>query len=604
MVERLWCHALEFLDNYRLSSESPSIQNLYKYKDNTGILEIHKKLLAQSFIENEVDMKIMFYELIRMLTNYEREHSSDEELYDYTRSITKIEGYQDLTNRLQRFLNQRFMLDIDELNKKCMNKNESTSFDNQDTKFEKLEAKVEQIMEDNKKLKIAVSSLSTTNQALEREILELKNELKSFDHKSNDKHVLLHIEEIDSVPASKVTPLDKANVKDKNFSQVNDKMQSLINQVNTLLINDATHLERIFNLESQVSDIHGKLLNLESADLYLQEAHKVLTERTSLIEKYSKYIEEKVKLVSTSPITSTHDMSSVKFEDLIKRISSIEKTQSKHLEENYVNRKSIIKEHLHQSTFSNQFSEITNDVRSTTESKSTELSDRYQEILCRILKMEELLSQQAQTISDFSDKYFKLLANSNDKLKQTEITKLVSEKLSKLTSYSKTTDITKINTYGLQTQDFQILDFIEIVVGMNKSLNQMLEDFNASQITHKLLKAEQMGIWKELKNHNRIIAYKTNEIKKFDEKLEKAQLKEVCEYEKILQRATHTEELIRSIIDRIVELERHKDINKIARRAEEEDFSIDANEKDGFIRRKGSNKWFGTLFGKHNSCCC
>ena len=475
----------------------------------------------------QVDMKIMFYELIRMLTNYEREHSSNEELYDYTRSITKIEGYQDLTNRLQRFLNQRFMLDIDELNKKCMNKNESTSFDNQDTKFEKLEAKVEQIMEDNKKLKIAVSSLSTTNQALEREILELKNELKSFDHKSNDKHVLLHIEEIDSVPASKVTPLDKANVKDKNFSQVNDKMQSLINQVNTLLINDATHLERIFNLESQVSDIHGKLLNLESADLYLQEAHKVLTERTSLIEKYSKYIEEKVKLVSTSPITSTHDMSSVKFEDLIKRISSIEKTQSKHLEENYVNRKSIIKEHLHQSTFSNQFSEITNDVRSTTESKSTELSDRYQEILCRILKMEELLSQQAQTISDFSDKYFKLLANSNDKLKQTEITKLVSEKLSKLTSYSKTTDITKINTYGLQTQDFQILDFIEIVVGMNKSLNQMLEDFNASQITHKLLKAEQMGIWKELKNHNRIIAYKTNEIKKFDEKLEKAQLKEV-----------------------------------------------------------------------------
>ena len=304
----------------------------------------------------QVDMKIMFYELIRMLTNYEREHSSNEELYDYTRSITKIEGYQDLTNRLQRFLNQRFMLDIDELNKKCMNKNESTSFDNQDTKFEKLEAKVEQIMEDNKKLKIAVSSLSTTNQALEREILELKNELKSFDHKSNDKHVLLHIEEIDSVPASKVTPLDKANVKDKNFSQVNDKMQSLINQVNTLLINDATHLERIFNLESQVSDIHGKLLNLESADLYLQEAHKVLTERTSLIEKYSKYIEEKVKLVSTSPITSTHDMSSVKFEDLIKRISSIEKTQSKHLEENYVNRKSIIKEHLHQSTFSNQFS--------------------------------------------------------------------------------------------------------------------------------------------------------------------------------------------------------------------------------------------------------
>ena len=39
-------------------------------------------------------MKILYYELIRMLTNYEREHCRDEDLYEYTRSITKIEGYQ------------------------------------------------------------------------------------------------------------------------------------------------------------------------------------------------------------------------------------------------------------------------------------------------------------------------------------------------------------------------------------------------------------------------------------------------------------------------------------------------------------------------------
>ena len=39
-------------------------------------------------------MKILYYELIRMLTNYEREQCRDQELYEYTRSITKIEGYQ------------------------------------------------------------------------------------------------------------------------------------------------------------------------------------------------------------------------------------------------------------------------------------------------------------------------------------------------------------------------------------------------------------------------------------------------------------------------------------------------------------------------------
>ena len=42
----------------------------------------------------QVDLKILYYELIRMITNYEREASGDPEIYDYTRSITKIEGYQ------------------------------------------------------------------------------------------------------------------------------------------------------------------------------------------------------------------------------------------------------------------------------------------------------------------------------------------------------------------------------------------------------------------------------------------------------------------------------------------------------------------------------
>ena len=41
-----------------------------------------------------------------------------------------------------------------------------------------------------------------------------------------------------------------------------------------------------------------KLSNLESADLYLQESHRLVTERTSLVEKYSKYVEEKVNVLT------------------------------------------------------------------------------------------------------------------------------------------------------------------------------------------------------------------------------------------------------------------------------------------------------------------
>ena len=46
-------------------------------------------------------MKIMYYELIRMLIDYERKnHPKD---YDATKTVGKIEGYQELTNKLQRY---------------------------------------------------------------------------------------------------------------------------------------------------------------------------------------------------------------------------------------------------------------------------------------------------------------------------------------------------------------------------------------------------------------------------------------------------------------------------------------------------------------------
>ena len=39
-------------------------------------------------------MKILYYELIRMITNYDRQHCRDPQIYDHTNSISKIDGYQ------------------------------------------------------------------------------------------------------------------------------------------------------------------------------------------------------------------------------------------------------------------------------------------------------------------------------------------------------------------------------------------------------------------------------------------------------------------------------------------------------------------------------
>jgi len=596
MVEKLWYHALQFLDAYRLSADHSNchFMDLYKFTDNTGILEIHKKLLSQPFMDNEVDMKILYYELIRMLTNYEREHCRDEDLYEYTRSITKIEGYQDLTNRLQRFLNHRFMLDIDELNKKYVGVGENNfipSESQNNDKLDQLEAKLDQILEDNSKLKNVVSSLSSTNQALEKEILELKQRFESVENKSSVNHKANSDAEEQKVVFSKSECFcselsDKINVQNEDIAKVNDKMQSMISQANTLLINDATHLERIFNLETQVSEINGKLLNLEAADLYLQEAHKVLTERTSLIEKYSKYIEEKVKLVSSNPVSPTTkiDTSSCKYEELDRRISCLEKVKSnQNINENYIQRKNIITEEI------KNVSNISNEENSYTKinMNNSDLYDKYKVILSKILKMEELLSQQAQTISDyselFSDKYFKLLALNNNKTNQTEITKLVSEKLSEImkeefSSYSKiTTESTKF--HGPSRGDHHILDFIEILVGMNKSMNQMMEDYVSSQIQLKTLKTEQKIILGQIQDNNELIQSQRREFIELTDEYDKAHLKKLCDFDKVNQKTHKLEENLKFLKGRISELERQRKTNTTPSIAVEEDFSIDVNDK-------------------------
>ena len=151
------------------------------------------------------------------------------------------------------------MLDIDELNRKCVagdNTFKSGENHNDQTKYEKLEMKIEQILEDNKKLNNAVSSLSSTNHVLEKEILELKGKMKTLEKQSYISETTpTQLKESCSTDDESSYPdvPDKINVLEEDIAKVNGKMQSMISQANTLLINDATHLERIFNLERRLN---------------------------------------------------------------------------------------------------------------------------------------------------------------------------------------------------------------------------------------------------------------------------------------------------------------------------------------------------------------
>eukprot|EP00092_Neocalanus_flemingeri_P000845 GFUD01000902.1.p1 GENE.GFUD01000902.1~~GFUD01000902.1.p1 ORF type:complete len:1362 (-),score=529.35 GFUD01000902.1:116-4201(-) len=186
MTEDLWHHALQFLDKYRADALNYPIEELYQFADQTGILERHRQLLAKPFHENEVDMKIMYYELIKILIAYERGVQSSGN--DATKTVGKIEGYQELTNRLQRYLNQRFITDVDHLKKQQVAKscfeskpeNGGQSFQQMEKRMTKLEENFVDLTENHSKLKENYYSLEQTN-------LSLVNKMNVIE--KNNKHI-------------------------------------------------------------------------------------------------------------------------------------------------------------------------------------------------------------------------------------------------------------------------------------------------------------------------------------------------------------------------------------------------------------------------------
>ena len=88
-------------DIRRSREEDGDISALYNLptSDQTGVLLKHKQKMLQPFSDHQVDMKIMYYELIKMLMDYDKRQQSEEE-YFVTNTIHKIEGYQQLTNKV------------------------------------------------------------------------------------------------------------------------------------------------------------------------------------------------------------------------------------------------------------------------------------------------------------------------------------------------------------------------------------------------------------------------------------------------------------------------------------------------------------------------
>merc|ERR1712008_235001 len=69
-------------------------------------------------------------------------------------------------------------------------------------------------------------------------------------------------------------------------------MSSLVNKVHTIETSDTRQNDLLSKLEDQGENLGSKLSSLESADIFLQEAHRMHTEKALDIEKECKRMEQ------------------------------------------------------------------------------------------------------------------------------------------------------------------------------------------------------------------------------------------------------------------------------------------------------------------------
>ena len=81
---------------------------------------------------------------------------------------------------------------------------------------------------------------------------------------------------------------------DKALKSTDLMISTVVEKIENLESADKAHKQKELNLESLIEDTKSKLSELESADLFLQEAHRNLTEKSASVEKEMKLLEKNI----------------------------------------------------------------------------------------------------------------------------------------------------------------------------------------------------------------------------------------------------------------------------------------------------------------------
>ena len=135
-----------------------------------------------------------------------------------------------------------------------------------------------------KSIETQLNTIYTEYEKMEKVVGDLQKEQSQVDMKAVVEQLAEKQQVLEQIGSEQAEALVRTEV----------KIGKIIESANTLLVSDATKTEKISGLEISWKNLEDKFVGLESADLFLQESHKQLLERATLMESQSRRLEEVV----------------------------------------------------------------------------------------------------------------------------------------------------------------------------------------------------------------------------------------------------------------------------------------------------------------------
>merc|ERR1712013_91477 len=168
------------------------------------------------------------------------------------------------------------------------------SIDNLNKQYTDVDNKIVMVINDKfENLQTIISSYESKNKDTIQNIHDLADRASNMEDGIEKKFSVFneklteHSNKINSLQESNTLQNQKVGnfegLSDK-VTQVEDSMKAIMEQANATLINDAQQDSQIKTLEIKNRSLEDKLSSLESADLFLQESYRQLSDKTVKIE--------------------------------------------------------------------------------------------------------------------------------------------------------------------------------------------------------------------------------------------------------------------------------------------------------------------------------